>query len=524
MEQISLIPNEILKLIPLFGGDKRQLNLFLRKFEYVIEKFQSSDAQNMYLMHAITSRLLDRAASLISEREDIVSWSDFKELIIQHFGDPRSEECIAIELEILKIKTGESYLDFCNRIQSVRSVLLSKVNQILNEEIKQSKIIIYNHTSLNVFLYNLPEKEVNFQEQYNQRSKNFLRQNNSSTHLDQLKSQNHFNFHAKPNGSSSTIRVSQQCNQQFKFGMPKVSNTGYLRDIDLICHHLGSIYQGHHTYHHRELTLITDIVQSSINHRPSIPFGYKPTLNQHISQHNDVSMRSILPNKPHFPVIEIHTDDNYYHDSYENNDYQEHAMYDLDYRPYYYDHEEILNQGEDVNNLTDKGSNSDHDQQGNEEFFFIRASNTNADALSGIQLNAIDSDDNASLAVSVDEKESRLQDHLREVTDDILQLTTRHNSDESKTITISDSEATISASPRDLSDNELEYPIPSITSSSATETVHSNVECDTSGIPILHEAIDTKPNQILVFYWFKNEIQVRDLSRPKEKIIEVFFP
>ena len=148
--------------------------------------------------------------------------------------------------------------------------------------------------------------------------------------------------------------------------------------------------------------------------------------------------------------------------------------------------------------------------------------NTNADALSRIKINAIELDDNASLVVNVDEKESRLQEHLCDVTKEIVKLSTRHSSDESRTITISDSEATISASSRDLS--EKEYPIPSITSSSATETVHSNVQCDTSGIPILHEAIDTKPNQILVFTWQKNDLHVKDLSRPKEKILEVFLP
>lgn len=49
-------------------------------------------------MHSVMSRLVDNAAALISERDDIVSWSDFKNLLIQHFGDPRNEECIAIDL------------------------------------------------------------------------------------------------------------------------------------------------------------------------------------------------------------------------------------------------------------------------------------------------------------------------------------------------------------------------------------------------------------------------------------------
>lgn len=56
-----------------------------------------------------------------------------------------SEECIAIELETLKINSGESYLDFRNRIQHTRSTLIAKVN------------VIDDNMALNVFLYNLPE-------------------------------------------------------------------------------------------------------------------------------------------------------------------------------------------------------------------------------------------------------------------------------------------------------------------------------------------------------------------------------
>ncbi|CAH2228131.1 jg21785, partial [Pararge aegeria aegeria] len=56
--------------------------------------------------------------------------------------------------------------------------------------------------------------------------------------------------------------------------------------------------------------------------------------------------------------------------------------------------------------------------------------NTNADALSRIKLNALGAGENASVAVNIDDQESRFQD-LRDVTDD-------DNSDKSRTLTISD--------------------------------------------------------------------------------------
>lgn len=187
------IPREILSLIPEFNGDTKLLNFFLRKCEYVIEQYQGTVRRNQFLMQYVTSRLTGRAAVLFSERNDCETYDQLKIVLIQHFGDPRSEECVAIELETLKIKQNESYLDFCGRIQDVRAILLSKVNQSNTSEMKKAKKIIYDNTSLNVFLYNLPEhmvrlvrlknpesledslkyvlEEVNFQEQYNMRSK-----------------------------------------------------------------------------------------------------------------------------------------------------------------------------------------------------------------------------------------------------------------------------------------------------------------------------------------------------------------
>lgn len=220
MTEIKLIPNELYKILPCFDGNKRHLNLFLRKCEYIIDKFKSSELQNEYLMHVVTSRLTGDAAALISERLDIRTWAEFKELLELHFGDPRSEECLAIELETIKIKHSESHTDFCARIQTVKSVLLSKVNQISDQNLRISKTAIYNNTALQVFLYNLPEnmvrvvrlkqprtleealsivlEEVNFYDQYQMRGKML-----SSSH----------NSKPQPSGTISTP-------QSFRFNLP----------------------------------------------------------------------------------------------------------------------------------------------------------------------------------------------------------------------------------------------------------------------------------------------------------------
>lgn len=154
--------------------------------------------------------------------------------------------------------------------------------------------------------------------------------------------------------------------------------------------------------------------------------------------------------------------------------------------------------------------------------------NANADALSRIQLNAVGHDDDISMIVNIDDKEQQIQEHVQELIEQIETLAKpRRKTDDSGTLTISDSDRTTTASPVSLPDTDileerLDYPIPS--ESSSAQTIHSARDMESLGIPILQEAIDTKPNQILVFSWFRNNLQVKDLSRDNQKVLEVFLP
>lgn len=192
---LTLIPNEILKLIPMFDGDKRTLNLYLKKGDYVVTNFAgdiNNQTQQQYVLHALTSRLSGKAAALVSENEHIAKWPELKNLMLQHFGDTRTEDCILMELESVTLKPNESFLELCNRIQLIRSNLFAKINEASDITIKNSRMQIYNHSALNVFLYNLPKglmrivrlkkpstledalqivlEEVNFNDQYKTRN------------------------------------------------------------------------------------------------------------------------------------------------------------------------------------------------------------------------------------------------------------------------------------------------------------------------------------------------------------------
>lgn len=166
--------------------------------------------------------------------------------------------------------------------------------------------------------------------------------------------------------------------------------------------------------------------------------------------------------------------------------------------------------------------------------------NCNADALSRIRINAID---DVSMKVNVDKKEQKLKRHIADLTNEITRLSqgpenapcasTTHERTPSPIEISSDSdESTLSIAsegPRSP------YSYPSVGSDTATAsegqedkstigTIHSAQDLDTDGILILQEAVDTKPNQILVHTWNRDELAVKDLSRDKQKVLEVHLP
>lgn len=244
MEGITRVPEEFVKIIPVFNGDSSLLALFIKKTEYILRKFQGNENQMEYLYHLITSRLTGKAAILIGERDSIDSWDELKQLLTTHFGDPRPEKCLKLELEGLTKNRDESYVDFCHRIQQVRSVLFSKISETIHDEVaRQSRRDIYNNTALETFLCSLPMhlvrlvhlrqvdtlegalgivmEEQNFENVYNSRNKHRLNGqgfqfNNNSNPPRQHFSQN-FPSTSAPNNSFNP-------SNQFQFRNPRRFN------------------------------------------------------------------------------------------------------------------------------------------------------------------------------------------------------------------------------------------------------------------------------------------------------------
>jgi hypothetical protein len=123
--------------------------------------------------------------------------------------------------------------------------------------------------------------------------------------------------------------------------------------------------------------------------------------------------------------------------------------------------------------------------------------NTNADALSRIKLNILDdNDDLDSTLVNVDVDNDKVQEIVNELEKDLARLS--KNDPQSETIEISDSED--------------------------GATAHSISNREHEGIPILDEAIDTKPKQLIVYKWFFDKFSVNDISNKKQRILEIQMP
>lgn len=166
--------------------------------------------------------------------------------------------------------------------------------------------------------------------------------------------------------------------------------------------------------------------------------------------------------------------------------------------------------------------------------------NSNADALSRIKVNALGEEDSLSMKVNISKKEQRLRQYVDELTKEIATIgkgteqSAHERTPSPITISSSNSEKSIINDRAGSRRPRSPYSIPSVNSSTASasekesndndSTIHSARDMDVEGIRILQEAIDTKPNQILVYTWNRNETSVKHLNREKQKILEVHLP
>lgn len=145
--------------------------------------------------------------------------------------------------------------------------------------------------------------------------------------------------------------------------------------------------------------------------------------------------------------------------------------------------------------------------------------NTNADALSRIQIHTLD-DDDISMQVNVDKNDEKfdIDEFVKNTTTKMLEGEKSEENSDIPIISISDSD-TSNHTVKSNQEIELET-----LESDDGATAHSISNREHEGIPILNESIDTKPKQIMIFTWSRNKFDVKDISNGKQRILEVHMP
>lgn len=144
-----------LDAVPNYDGDPATLSNFISACDYILtfaNRTNASDPINNFLLRTILSKLIGRAAILIGNRDDAVSWPRIKELLIQFFGDQRDENCLVRDLMSLKPEKNETPYQFGIRCQDVRSLILNALKLHENDQVtRRIKTQIYDKHALNVF-------------------------------------------------------------------------------------------------------------------------------------------------------------------------------------------------------------------------------------------------------------------------------------------------------------------------------------------------------------------------------------
>ena len=149
--------------IPLFNGDEHILPAFIRSCEELVATFQNAreplNPVNKCIISTIISRLRGKAAEIICPRNELNTWALIKQTLRDTFSDGRNLDCLLNDLMSTTINRNETLTQFGLRLQTLRSLLISKLNE-QNEtpQTKQIKIDYYEQITLKTYINNLPEK------------------------------------------------------------------------------------------------------------------------------------------------------------------------------------------------------------------------------------------------------------------------------------------------------------------------------------------------------------------------------
>lgn len=151
----------LLNEIPKYEGTPSELSEYIRAVEDIFSQFwqiQNPAAYiNKLLLSAARNRLKGAALEVVTGHF-INSWIELKQLLIDNFGDQRSELNLKIDISRLRQNSRESPIDYFNRCRSLLAILNSKIS-LGNEAqiIREHKLIEARNLTLTAFISGLLE-------------------------------------------------------------------------------------------------------------------------------------------------------------------------------------------------------------------------------------------------------------------------------------------------------------------------------------------------------------------------------
>lgn len=148
--------------IPTFSGDEHILPAFIRGCEELISTFQNIreplNPINKCIVSTIISRLRGKAAEIVCPRTELNTWPLIKQTLRDTFSDGRSLDCQLNDLISTTIDKNETITQFGLKLQTLRSLLVSKLSES-NESpaTKQVKIDYYEQITLKTYINSLPK-------------------------------------------------------------------------------------------------------------------------------------------------------------------------------------------------------------------------------------------------------------------------------------------------------------------------------------------------------------------------------
>lgn len=151
----------ILNEIPQYNGNPVELSEYVRAVEDIFNQFYQFNDPNAYinklLLSAARNRIKGPALEVVTG-QTILSWNDLKTILIDNFGDQRSELNLIIDLSRLRQNPREHPVDFYNRCRSLMAILNSKIS--LSNDAQDIKLYRINNAkalALKAFVSGLAE-------------------------------------------------------------------------------------------------------------------------------------------------------------------------------------------------------------------------------------------------------------------------------------------------------------------------------------------------------------------------------